>query len=109
VIISQSTWVKPVIHLGIDNPDSAISGFDEPPRNQPGRAQVILVDTSVWIDHLRTGNEILAALLDAGQVLARPFVTGELALGNLNRRNLVLRAIQDLPQAMLAYGPAAGA
>jgi predicted nucleic acid-binding protein len=40
---------------------------------------VILVDTSIWVDHLRHGDELLAALLDPGQVLMHPFVMGELA------------------------------
>jgi predicted nucleic acid-binding protein len=44
---------------------------------------VILVDTSVWIEHLRAGSGRLAALLNKGEVLLHPFVIGELALGNL--------------------------
>jgi len=44
---------------------------------------VILVDTSVWVDHLRAGGEALASWLEAGMVLTHPFVVGELALGNL--------------------------
>jgi hypothetical protein len=63
---------------------------------------VILVDTSVWVDHLRRGDETLAGLLEAGNVLAHPFVIGELALGDIPRRDLVLRALQDLPQADVA-------
>ena len=63
---------------------------------------MILVDTSIWIDHLRASDERLARLLDAGQVLAHPFVTGELALGNLRNRDAVLGALQDLPQADMA-------
>jgi predicted nucleic acid-binding protein len=63
---------------------------------------VILVDTSVWIDHLRAGDKTLADLLHRGMVLAHPFVTGELALGNLRQRNLVLSALQDLPQTSVA-------
>ena len=63
---------------------------------------MILVDTSVWVDHLRRGDEALAGLLEAGRVLAHPFVIGELALGNIPRRDLVLRALQDLPQANVA-------
>jgi predicted nucleic acid-binding protein len=63
---------------------------------------VILVDTSVWIDHLRTGNRQLAGFLEAGQVLAHPFVTGEIALGRLRQRDLVLNALLDLPQATVA-------
>jgi predicted nucleic acid-binding protein len=63
---------------------------------------VILVDTSVWVDHLRGGNRALAGLLETGMVLAHPFVIGELALGNLRQRRLVLDALTDLPQASVA-------
>lgn len=63
---------------------------------------MILVDTSVWIGHLRNGNEQLATLLDAGMVLAHPFILGEVALGNLRQRQFVLSALSDLPQADLA-------
>ena len=63
---------------------------------------MILVDTSVWVDHLRESDEALAGLLEAGNVLAHPFVIGELALGNIPRRDLVLRALHDLPQASVA-------
>jgi predicted nucleic acid-binding protein len=63
---------------------------------------MILVDTSVWIDHLRTGDKSLSNLLDAGRVLAHPFVTGELALGNLRQRAIILDALSDLPQAKVA-------
>jgi len=63
---------------------------------------VILVDTSVWVDHLRAGEARLAALLDAGMVLMHPSVIGELALGNLRARKAILSALADLPQASLA-------
>jgi predicted nucleic acid-binding protein len=63
---------------------------------------VILIDTSVWVDHLRTGNARLGGLLDSGRVLGHPFVTGELALGNLRQRALVLNALRELPQATVA-------
>jgi predicted nucleic acid-binding protein len=63
---------------------------------------VILVDTSVWIDHFRNNNEVLARLLDIGRVLAHPFVIGELALGNLRNREIILNALQDLPGATIA-------
>ena len=63
---------------------------------------MILVDTSVWVDHLRKSDEALAGLLEAGKILAHPFVIGELALGNLPRRDLVLSALHDLPQASVA-------
>jgi hypothetical protein len=63
---------------------------------------VILVDTSVWVDHLRAGDEALAGLLGDSEVLAHPFVIGELALGRLRQPELVLGALQDLPQAEVA-------
>jgi predicted nucleic acid-binding protein len=63
---------------------------------------VILVDTSVWIDHLKIGDPGLAELLENGRVLAHPFVTGEIALGSLRQRNVVLGALRDLPQAVVA-------
>jgi predicted nucleic acid-binding protein len=63
---------------------------------------MILVDTSVWIDHLRSGNVELTKLLNAGQVLTHRFVIGELALGSLQNRNNVLSALQNLPQVTIA-------
>ena len=63
---------------------------------------MILVDTSVWIMHLRHGDVGLGRLLGVGRVLAHPFVTGELALGNLRQRDVVLQALQNLPQAVVA-------
>ena len=63
---------------------------------------MILVDTSVWIDHLRAGDDELAALLNGSRVLMHPFVLGELACGNLRNRELVLRLLKDLPRAAVA-------
>ena len=63
---------------------------------------MILVDTSVWIDHLRHGDVELTRLLNAGQVLTHRFVIGELALGNLQNRNIVLNSMQNLPQVTSA-------
>ena len=63
---------------------------------------MILVDTSVWIDHLRRGDKALAGLLDTARVLVHPFVIGELALGNLRQRDLVLSVLSDLPHASIA-------
>jgi predicted nucleic acid-binding protein len=63
---------------------------------------MILVDTSVWVDHLRAREKTLVHLLDTGQVLTHPFVIGELALGNLRQRSVILGALQVLPQAILA-------
>jgi predicted nucleic acid-binding protein len=62
---------------------------------------VILVDTSVWVDHLRSGDRVLRHLLYSGEVLGHRFVTGELALGNLRERDLVLSALRELPQATI--------
>ena len=63
---------------------------------------MILVDTSVWVDHLRANDKALVALLDTGAVLAHPFVIGELALGNLRQREIVLNALSDLPRTRVA-------
>jgi predicted nucleic acid-binding protein len=63
---------------------------------------VILVDTSVWIDHLRGGDAALAELLEGGLVLSHPFVIGELALGALRQRDIVLDSLQALPRAVVA-------
>jgi len=63
---------------------------------------MILVDSSVWVDHLRAGDKALASLLDAGLVLTHPFVIGELALGNLQKRADVLNALSGMPKAVVA-------
>jgi len=63
---------------------------------------LILVDTSVWIDHLKVGSEGLARLLDDGEVLGHPWVAGELALGGLRQRREVIRLLAALPQATVA-------
>jgi predicted nucleic acid-binding protein len=63
---------------------------------------MILVDTSVWVDHFRSHNEVLAGLLEGGAVLSHPFVVGELALGSLRQRATVLNALTGLPRAAIA-------
>jgi len=63
---------------------------------------VILVDTSVWIDHLRVGDEELVNLLNGTRVLSHPFVIGELACGNLRSRARVLALLADLPRVATA-------
>lgn len=63
---------------------------------------MILVDTSVWIDHLRHGDVELTRLLNTGKVLTHQFVIGELALGSLQNRNIVLTTLQNLLQATVA-------
>lgn len=59
----------------------------------------MIVDTSVWIDHLRHGNSSLASLLEEGDVWCHPFVQGELACGNLRNREEILSLLDALPQA----------
>ncbi len=63
---------------------------------------MILVDTSVWIDHLRHDIPLLSDLLDAGEVTTHPFVIGELACGNLANRAEVLDLIASLPRVEIA-------
>lgn len=63
---------------------------------------LVLVDTSVWVDHLRRGEAALAALLEADRVLSHPFVLGELSLGRLRDPAAVLGALAELPQAVVA-------
>lgn len=64
---------------------------------------MLLVDTSVWIDHLRAADDELVAALDAGQVLIHPFVIGEIALGSLRQRAVVLELLSALPAAAVAH------
>jgi predicted nucleic acid-binding protein len=63
---------------------------------------VILVDTSVWIDHLRARSADLSALLSNGLVMTHPFVVGELACGNLKQREQFLKYLRELPAAIPA-------
>ncbi len=63
---------------------------------------MILVDTSIWIDHLSSGEPRLAALLAGGHVLGHAWVTGELAMGTLTQREEILGLLANLPQARLA-------
>ena len=58
---------------------------------------MILVDTSVWVDHLRNGNDALSVLLVKDEVVCHPMVIGELACGNLTSRNELLELLLALP------------
>jgi hypothetical protein len=60
---------------------------------------VILVDSSIWIDHFRRRSAELAALLASRVVMTHPFVVGELACGHLPRREAVFTALAKLPPA----------
>ncbi|MGH9418315.1 MAG: type II toxin-antitoxin system VapC family toxin [Terriglobales bacterium] len=63
---------------------------------------MVLVDTSVWIQHLRYGEARLVSLLGEREVQCHPFVLGELAMGNLRRRAATLEELTRLPMAALA-------
>jgi hypothetical protein len=63
---------------------------------------VVLVDTSVWGRHFRSGDAHLEELLLAGEVLVHPAVIGELALSNLRRRTTTIALLQRLPRAQSA-------
>jgi hypothetical protein len=60
---------------------------------------MILVDTSVWIEHFRSGNIGLENLLNEGRVVCHQFIVGELACGNLSNRSEILSLLQALPLA----------
>ena len=63
---------------------------------------MIVVDTSVWVQHLRNGDDRLVLLLETGAVLTHPWVLGELALGHLRAGSEVLDLLPRLPQAEVA-------
>lgn len=63
---------------------------------------MLLVDTSVWIDHFRKGDEALAEALENDAVIMHPHVLGELALGDLKDRSVVLSLLRNLPEAVVA-------
>ena len=63
---------------------------------------MILVDTSVWIDHLRAGEPALISALESGSVLTHAFVIGDVACGNITNRREVLQLLHRLPAAPVA-------
>jgi predicted nucleic acid-binding protein len=63
---------------------------------------MVLVDTSIWIEHFRYREPTLASRLSEGLVLMHPFVAGELACGNLKNRAAILPDLHALPAASLA-------
>ena len=58
---------------------------------------MVLVDTSVWISHLRDGNPDLMMLLNNGDAACHPFIIGELACGNIRNRKEILGLLESLP------------
>jgi len=63
---------------------------------------LILADTSVWIDHLRSGIREMRQHLDQGQIVIHPFIIAELALGSLQSRGKTLALLDLLPQVRVA-------
>ncbi len=63
---------------------------------------MVLVDTSVWVGHFRSGNLRLASLLGDGDAACHPFVIGELACGNLPARTETLGCLLELPRTRVA-------
>jgi hypothetical protein len=57
----------------------------------------VLVDTSIWVDHLRRSHKGLIDLLEDGVVVCHPFIVGELACGNLSNRSEILNLLKALP------------
>ena len=60
---------------------------------------MVLVDTSVWVSHLRESNSILEQYLNKGEVISHPFVIGELACGNIKNRSEILSLFGALPKS----------
>ena len=71
--------------------------FQEAPATVAGR--VMLVDTAVWVDHLRRGDPTLVGLLEQSQVAVHPFIVGEVACGHLANRAEILDSLEALPKA----------
>jgi hypothetical protein len=58
----------------------------------------VLADSPIWIDHLNKGDAELAAQLKRGRIVMHPMIIGEVALGSLANRRIILRELQSLPQ-----------
>ena len=82
--------------LGDSNP-AAVARAAFQSEAVPGGANVVLVDTSVWVDHLRSPDAVLASLLKAKGVACHPFIIGELACGNVGKRAEVFEQLAELP------------
>jgi predicted nucleic acid-binding protein len=63
---------------------------------------LILADTSIWVDHLRSGDKELRKQLNDGNIVAHPYVIAELALGSLKERDKTLALLDLLPQVRVA-------
>ena len=63
---------------------------------------MILADTTIWIDYLRHSNQRMRELLEADEVVMHPFVVGELALGHIRQRHLILDDLQHMPTVLIS-------
>jgi predicted nucleic acid-binding protein len=63
---------------------------------------MILVDSSVWVDHFRSGDAFLLAQLNAQNVVIHPFVLGEISLGHMSRYEQIMEMLSDLPSLLIA-------
>ncbi len=63
---------------------------------------MILIDTSVWIDHISTADTVLQLILERDKILSHTLVIGELAIGNLRHRDRILKLMHKFPQAIVA-------
>lgn len=63
---------------------------------------MILADTSVWIDHLRSSDTGFANQLNNNEIIMHPFIRGELLLGSLSNRDAIETALGEMPQAIIA-------
>jgi predicted nucleic acid-binding protein len=63
---------------------------------------VILVDTSIWIAHFRAADEALRGQLATQNVMTHPFIIGELAVGHLHQRDIILAELHRLPRSEAA-------
>ena len=63
---------------------------------------MILVDTPVWIDHLKTADPMMQNLLDRGHILSHPFVVGEIAVGMFRNREMIITDLRKLPKVTVA-------
>ena len=62
---------------------------------------MVLVDTSVWIDHFRNKNKELIRLLNNDDVFCHPFIIGEIACGRIENRTEILTLLKSLPQSSM--------
>ena len=65
----------------------------------------ILIDTNIWIEHFKSANKEVSALLEAGRVVMHPFIIAELALGGLRDRRMTLASLEFLPELPVAELP----